>query len=98
MTGLTMTDCSVADNVAQAKYEFDKIGANVGDILCEGFASWAVKWGRALLEVAAENAGDGRDLEAELDNTVDELRDAEVRIKELTDAIKSAISQLESEL
>lgn len=102
MTGLTMTDCSVADNITQAKYELDRAMAASGYTQC---AQWAMKWGRALLEVAAEHAGDGRDLESEIDDissdldaTTDELRDAEDRIKELTDAIKSAISKLESEL
>lgn len=88
MTGLTMTDCSVADNVTQAKYELDRAMDASGYTQC---AQWAMKWGRALLEVAAEHAGE--DYDGELGR---EINDLEAEMSELRGAIRRAIDELES--
>lgn len=88
MTDLTMTDCSVADNVAQAKYELDRAMAASGYTQC---AQWAMKWGRALLDVAAEHAGE--DYDGELGR---EINDLEAEMSELRGAIRRAIDELES--
>lgn len=88
MTGLTMTDCSVADNVTQAKYELDRAMAASGYTPC---AQWAMKWGRALLEVATEHAGE--DYDGELGR---EINDLEAEMSELRGAIRRAIDELES--
>lgn len=92
MTGLTMTDCSVADNVTQAKYELDRAD-QVGDAAARQIrlGDWAMKWGRALLEVAAEHAGE--DYDGELGR---EINDLEEEMSELRGAIRRAIDELES--
>lgn len=51
MSLLTMTDCTVEANRVQARYELDRA------MLASGYAqtsSWAVKWGRPLLDAVAE--------------------------------------------
>lgn len=91
MTGLTMTDCSVADNVKQAKYELDRAEVAGGAFHGIAYAKWAMKWGRALLEVAAEHAGE--DYDGELGR---EINDLEAEMSELRGAIRRAIDELES--
>lgn len=94
-----MTDCSAADNVTQAKYELDRAMAASGYTQC---AQWAMKWGRALLEVAAEHAGEDdtslalEDALEEVDDISDELSSAQADLREKTDAIRAAIEKLES--
>ena len=103
MSGLTMTDCSVADNVTQAKYELDRAD-QIGDAASRQIrlGDWAMKWGRALLEVAAEHAGEEdtslalEDALEEVDDISDELSSAQADLREKTDAIRAAIDKLES--
>jgi len=94
MTGLTMTDCSVADNVKQAKYELDRAEVAGGAFHGIAYAKWAMKWGRALLEVAAEHAGE--DDGDTYDLVSDELTAAEQEIEDKIAAIKDAIEILET--
>ena len=95
MTGLTMTDCSVADNVTQAKYELDRAD-QIGDAAARQIrlGDWALKWGRAMLEVAAEHAGE--DDGDTYDHVSDELTAAEQEIEDKISAINDAIKILES--
>lgn len=95
MPGLTMTDCSVADNVTQARHEYDRC-QRAGS--SEGFTIWAMKWGASLLEVAAEHAGDeyddAADLSRDLSDAHDEIEEAEAACKRLRDAMLAAIDKL----
>ena len=93
MTGLTMTDCSVADNVTQAKYELDRAMAASGYTQC---TQWAMKWGRALLEVAAEHAGEDDDRDYKISELRVALSEHQDENKALIEAMKSAITKLES--
>lgn len=93
MTGLTMTDCSVADNVTQAKYELDRAMAASGYTQC---AQWAMKWGRALLEVAAEHAGEDDNRDYQISELRVALREHQDENEALIEAMKSAITKLES--
>lgn len=99
MTGLTMTDCSVADNVTQAKWEFDRVSlVHIKDsgLHTVALAEWAEKWGAALLEVAAEHAGE----DMENDNFVvvrrSELDEAVEESNEIRAKVREAIRELES--
>lgn len=86
MPGLTMTDCSVADNVTQAKWEFDRAIATP-----DGFRDWALKWGAALLEVAAEHAGtESQADEDEIARLIDETKALRSAMREAIDALESA--------
>lgn len=103
MTGLTMTDCSVADNVTQAKWEFERADGAAGKLVrADMLALWALKWGASLLEVAAENAGEEEaqyaleDALEEVDEMSDELSSVQADLREKTDAIRAAIDKLES--
>lgn len=91
MPGLTMTDCSVADNVTQARYELDRAAVSPESVQGHFYAAWALKWGVALLEVAAEHAGSDDE-----DGEGDELADLEEEMSELRGAIRRAIDELES--
>lgn len=93
MTGITMTDCSVADNVTQAKYELDRAMAASGYTQC---AQWAMKWGRALLEVAAEHADEDDCRDYQISDLRAALREHQDENKALIEAMKSAITKLES--
>lgn len=100
MTGLTMTDCSVADNVTQAKWEFERaVGLPVGspsrDVLLR---DWADKWGASLLEVAAEHAGEDDDGVNENFTVVrkGELDEAIEECNEIRATVRDAIRNLES--
>ena len=99
MTGLTMTDCSVADNVTQAKYELDRAMAASGYTQC---AQWAMKWGRALLEVAAEHAGEDYVSREEHCDSMDRVEgDVEALQNEIADIhekVREAINTLEAAL
>ena len=96
MSDLTMTDCGVADNVTQAKWEFERaVGLPVGSpsrdvLLCD----WADKWGASLLEVAAEHAGEDDDETLAIDDgEIDALED---EMTEIRRRIRVAIKELES--
>lgn len=96
MTGLTMTDCSVADNVTQAKWEWDR--AELAPVSIQGhyYAAWGLKWGAALLEVAAEHAGEDDDRDHQISELRVALREHQDENKALIEAMKSAITKLES--
>lgn len=96
MTGLTMTDCSVADNVTQAKYEWDRAHGTIPSARVQWVYEWAEKWGAALLEVAAEHAGE--ELESENFTVVrkSELDEAIEDCNEIRAKIRDAIRDLES--
>lgn len=95
MPGLTMTDCSVADNVTQARYEFERAMTTSG---YAALSTWAVKWARSLLDVAAENIG-----KIEPDRHHSAMREADCSIEALENeicgihtSIRAAITKLES--
>lgn len=88
MPGLTMTDCSVADNVTQARYEFERAMTTSG---YAALSSWAVKWGRSLLDVAAEHAGyDTPDDGAEIDRLTNETKVLRAAMIKAIDVLESA--------
>lgn len=97
MPGLTMTDCSVADNVTQAKYEFERAMTTSG---YAALSSWAVKWARSLLDVAAEYAhgecedGGMDDLSRDLSDAHDEIEEAGAECARLRAAMLEAIDKL----
>lgn len=102
MTGLTMTDCSVADNVTQARYEWDRAAVSPESVQGYFYAAWALKWGASLLEVAAEHANEEdtslalEDALEEVEDISDDLSSAQADLREKTDAIRAAIDKLES--
>ena len=87
---LSMTDCTVADNRVQARYE---LNAATNDHHDPNLAAWAKKWGRDLLDYA--DAAPTDDDAAESDRPVSELRDAENEIATLKAAIRDAVSDLQ---
>lgn len=96
MPGLTMTDCSVADNVTQARYEFERahglpVESPSRDVL---LCDWADKWGAAMIEVAAEHAGHDDDETVTVDD--DEIDVLEDEMVEIRRRIRVAIKELES--
>ena len=92
MPGLTMTDCSVADNVTQARYEFERADGDVGKLVrADMLAAWALKCGASLLEVAAEHAGTESSAADE-----DEITRLESEISAIRSAMLKAIDALES--
>lgn len=47
---LSMTDCTVADNRKQAKFELDAADLMIGEGWSDAMIGWAIKWGRELLD------------------------------------------------
>ena len=90
MPGLTMTDCSVADNVTQARYEFERCQRTGSS---DGFTIWAMKWGASLLEFSAEHAGHDDDETITIDD--DEIDALEDEMTEIRRKIRAAITELE---
>ena len=92
MSLLSMTDCSVADNRVQARYELDAAANERHD---PNLAAWAKKWGRALIDYAedAPNEDDVSaavcDAEARCGNEIERIR-AELaeKIEEMRDTLR----------
>lgn len=89
MSLLTMTDCSDADNRAQARYELNK-----DPVSTMYLADWAMKWGRALLDYA-----DACPSEDDVANDVavveSELVAVQNQREDYHDAIEAAIRRLD---
>jgi len=87
---LTMTDCTVADNRVQARYELDRaMNSPVPEMAT---SDWAVKWGRALLDAGVITDDDVQDAVQRAENEATEL---ESRNDTLAETIHDAIKALD---
>lgn len=93
MSLLSMTDCSVAENRVQARYELDQAedGSRSGD---KALVEWVQKWGRALVEYASD-APSYDDVSDEVSRAESEATQAESRSSYLSSAIEAAIKELD---
>ena len=88
---LSMTDCSIAENRVQARYELDRIGEGSGvPVRDKMLAAWAEKWGRELLDNQGEVA------QSEYDAVCEEATTLEALSETFGEAIDEAVRSLEN--
>lgn len=92
MADLTMTDCTVEDNIVQAAHELDRAMMASGYAQC---SAWAVKWGRRLIEAARENVDKGDADEGSLSDARRDADNAEEDAASIRTEIERAINKLD---
>ena len=92
MSLLSMTDCSVADNRVQARYELDAAANERHD---PNLAAWAMKWGRTLLDYA-DAAPSEDDVCEEIKRAEIDATNAEDKFDALEAVIEKAIKDLDA--
>lgn len=91
MSLLTMTDCTVADNRVQARYEYDKAERDLSQL---ARSAWFTKWGPALLDYA-DAAPSEDDVCEEIKRAEIDATNAEDKCNALTGVIEKAIKDLD---
>ena len=89
---LTMTDCAVADNRVQARYELDAV-ERTGS--ADGFTQWAMRWGRELLDYA-DAAPTEDDVCEDIKRAEIDATNAEDKCDALEAVIEKAIKDLDA--
>lgn len=100
MSLLSMTDCSVADNRVQARYELDRAAVSAESVAGHFYAAWALKWGRALLDYAdaAMSEDDLALAESVSDDNATNAHERAEAIRDAVSSLKDIINDLENSL